>query len=666
MRLLGRATLFYKLFIAFSMRTQENKSERMLVGDTVNAIGEEVKLQGWIHTVRDHGKLTFIDIRDRSGIVQCVGFEIKEKFTEESVVEITGVVKNRSVKNTNKNTATGAIEIEIKKIILLNSAKELPFTPKSDGKNLSEELRLKYRYLDLRRERMTKILTIRSNFVQGLREVLFRYGFREIETPILGKGTKEGARNFIVPSRLNPGKFYALPQSPQQYKQLLMAAGVERYFQIAKCIRDEDLRADRGFEFTQLDLEISFTTEKEVWQLTEEALVNAVKASGGKVREERFPVFTYAEAMEKYGSDKFDIRTEEEKEKNTLAFAWVHRYPMFKKVDTKDAGEIADSRSGWVFTHNPFSNPIEEHIPWHLSHEHIGEIIASQYDLVCNGYEVASGSIRAHQPEVLKATYEIMGYSEKDIQENIGHMLEAFSLGTPPHGGVAPGIDRLVMIIAGETSLKETIAFPMTSTGKTSVMDAPSFVDDTQLKIFGIKNIAEETNVIFEQIKLLLNEAAVSYHILEHKPVKTSEEAAEVRGTSMSMAPKAMILAKKDGTLLMACVPADQQLNLEAVSEAVGETVRIASPDQVEKKLGVKVGAVPPFGNVFCIEMYLDGDFWKKDEVVFNAGRRDRSIRMKAADLIAVAKPNKISKDLDLKKTAQWSIATHLSRKRTY
>lgn len=631
------------------MEQKQTVQPRTLAVETVSAAGKIVKLQGWIHTLRDHGKLAFIDLRDRSGIVQCVAYGVKEKLTEESVVEIIGEVKTRPDKNINKELPTGTIEIEVKELKVLNLATELPFTVKSDGKELSEELRLKYRYLDLRRERMAKIMSIRSKLVQGIREILFSHEFLEIETPILGRGTKEGARNFIVPSRLNPGKFYALPQSPQQYKQLLMTAGIERYFQIAKCIRDEDIRADRGFEFTQLDLELSFTSEQEVWAITEEALVSGIKAAGGAVREQPFPVFTYAEVMEKYGTDKFDMRTEDEKKQNVLAFAWVHRYPMFKKVDKKDAGEVADGKSGWVFTHNPFSNPIEEHIPWHLAHEHIDEIIASQYDLVCNGFEMASGSLRAHRPEVLRATFEIMGYSEDEIKDNIGHMLEAFSTGTPPHGGAAPGIDRIVMLLAGESSLKETMAFPMTSTGKTSVMDAPSPLSDLELKVFGLKSIEEESNVIFEQLKSLLNEAQVPYEIIEHAPVKTSEEASKVRGTPMHMAPKAMIMKKASGSYVMICIPADCQVDKEKVEKALGEKAKLASPDEVEAKFNVKVGAVPPFGTILGIEMYLDQDFWKKDEVVFNAGRRDRSIRMKASDLILAAKPNTISKQSDFK-----------------
>lgn len=629
--------------------SQEKIKSRTLTIETVNEVGNRVKLQGWVHTLRDHGKIAFIDLRDRSGVVQCVIVGMKEKLTEESVIEIVGTVNERPERNVNKDLATGTVEIEIEELHILNLASELPFTLKTDGRELSEDLRLKYRYLDLRRDRMTKIIVLRSAYIQALREALFGMDFKEIETPMLTQGTKEGARNFIVPSRLNPGKFYALPQSPQQYKQLLMVAGTERYFQVARCIRDEDLRADRGFEHTQLDLEMSFVTEVDVRTTVEKAVTYAVKRVGGVLKEEPFPVFTYDEAMKKFGADKFDLRTEEDKKNGVLAFAWVIRFPFFKHVDKKDEAEKADSRSGWVFTHNPFSLPIEEHIEWLLKGDHIGEIVTTQYDLVCNGLEAGGGSLRAHRPDLLKATYKIMGYSETEIQDGIGHMLEAFSFGAPPHGGIGMGIDRQVMLLSGEESMKETVAFPMSSTGKTAVTNAPSELSSEQLKIFGLKLVDEESNVVFEKVKALLAESKVEYELIEHEPVKTSEEAARVRGTSMSMSPKAMIMKKASGTYVMICIPADCQVDKLKVEKALGEKVTLASPDVVEAMFDVKVGAVPPFGSVLGLEMYLDRDFWKKEEVVFNAGRRDRSIKMKAKALIVSAKPNTISKDTDFK-----------------
>jgi len=469
---------------------------RTLATETSTQVGKTITLQGWVATKRDHGKLTFIDLRDRSGMVQCVGFGKMGELSVESVVQIEGVVKQRPEKLVNTNLKTGSVEVDVQSYTVLNKAKELPIQVEGDGLDINEESRLRYRYLDLRRARMQKIMRMRSKFIRAIREAFYEKDFVEVETPLLTKATKEGARDFLVPSRFQPGKFYALPQSPQQYKQLLMTAGIERYFQIARCMRDEDLRADRGFEFTQLDMEMSFVEQQDVMDTVENVVKTAVKAVGGKLKDETFPVIEYKTVLEKYGADKFDLRTDQEKKNGVLAFAWVVKFPFFKKVDTKDVAEVRDGKSGWTFTHNPFSTPIKEHIKWHLAGEHIGEIITAQYDLVCNGFEAGGGSIRAHQPEVLKATMRTMGYSETEIQDSIGHMLEAFEVGTPPHGGIALGIDRLVMLLAQETSLKEVIAFPMTSTGRTAVMDAPAMAREDQLKELGLQVREEKKKMI--------------------------------------------------------------------------------------------------------------------------------------------------------------------------
>lgn len=460
--------------------------KRTFIKETIQKVGEEVVIKGWVETKRDHGKLTFIDLRDWTGIVQCVGFEKMGELTVASVIEITGKVKERPERMINPHLPTGKIEIDVIEYKVLNKAEELPLPIDTDGKELSEEVRLRFRYLDLRRTRMQNIMRMRSKYIHAFREALVSREFVEIETPLLTKSTMEGARDFVVPSRFQPGKFYALPQSPQQYKQLLMTAGFERYFQFARCLRDEDLRADRGFEFTQMDLEMSFVTREDVMQTVEEMVKESVKAVGGKLQKEKFPVISYDDAIQKYKADKFDLRTEEEKKNGVLAFAWVVNFPFFKKVDKKDAAEVRDGKSGWTFTHNPFSTPLPEHEQWHLKGEHVDEIKTTQYDLVCNGYEVGGGSIRAHKPEMLEATYRIMGYSKEDTEKSIGHMLEAFRLGTPPHGGIALGVDRLIILLAGEDSLKEGIAFPMTSTGRTAVMDAPSVISKEQLAELGL------------------------------------------------------------------------------------------------------------------------------------------------------------------------------------
>jgi len=460
---------------------------RTLIKQLPEQIGQVVTLQGWVDTKRDHGKLTFIDLRDWTGTVQSVGFQKMGDLSVESVVELVGLVKERPTKMINANIPTGHLEIEVLEYIILNKAQELPITVNDDGTNIGEESRLKFRYLDLRRSRMQKIIRLRSQFVQALRESLFTKDFVEIETPLLTKSTKEGSRDFVVPSRFQPGKFYALPQSPQQYKQLLMTAGFERYFQVARCIRDEDLRADRGFEFTQLDLELSFVNRNQVMETVEAIVKAAIKKVGGKLQQDTFPIVTYQESIDRYGADRFDLRSEAEKKDGTLAFAWVVDFPFFKKVDRSDAAEVEDGKSGWTFTHNPFSRPNPDSVADHLAGQNLDKILTTQYDLICNGYEVGGGSIRAHEAELLQATFKIMGYSEAETAASVGHMLEAFKVGTPPHGGIALGLDRLVMLLAGETSLKETIAFPMSSTGRTAVMDAPSLLGEKQLKELGLR-----------------------------------------------------------------------------------------------------------------------------------------------------------------------------------
>lgn len=451
--------------------------QRTLTTQTVKEIGKKVLIQGWVDSVRDHGKLTFIDIRDRKGKLQCVGTNLP-KFTAESVVEIVGTMAKRPENLVNSNIETGTVELKIEKVVVLSASKELPLPIDTNGDEIEETVRLKYRYLDLRRQRLQRNLRARSRYIQAAREYLFGKDFVEIETPYLSQSTPEGSRDFIVPSRKYPGKFYALPQSPQQYKQLLMVAGFENYFQIARAFRDEDPRADRGFEHSQVDLETSFVAREDVMKLVEEMTIAGLTALNAKIAKKPFPIFTYREAMEKFGADKFDLRSDEEKKENVMSFAWVVDFPFFEKTEEGD----------WTFTHNPFSAPInEEHETWLLEGSNIEKIVTSQYDLVCNGLEVAGGSIRTHKPEVLKATYKAMGYSEERIQASVGHMLEAFEYGPPPHGGCAQGFERMLMALYGEEYIREIQAFPMTGRGRVAVMDAPSSVSTEQLKELGIK-----------------------------------------------------------------------------------------------------------------------------------------------------------------------------------
>ncbi|MEZ4156712.1 MAG: amino acid--tRNA ligase-related protein [Candidatus Paceibacterota bacterium] len=456
---------------------------RTLIKETVSKVGETVELQGWIDSRRDHGKLIFLDIRDRSGVIQAVvtpksaAYDSAQALRDEWVVSVKAEIKERPEKMVNKDLATGTVEASIVELTILNESETPPIPVHGSGHDIGEEARLKYRYIDLRRERMQRNIRLRSELIDRCRQFLFKRDFVEIETPMLTKSTAEGSRDFVVPSRLHQGKFFALPQSPQQYKQLLMTAGFERYFQIARCIRDEDLRADRGFEHTQLDMEVSFVDREDVLNLDEEMITTVVEAMGYTIKEKPFPRISYKEAMEKYGADKFDMRSEEDKKNGVLAFAWVVDFPFFEK----------NEEGGWTFSHNPFSAVLPESLDDLMAGKNIENIISSQYDLVCNGFEVGGGSVRAHKPEWLTAALKIMGFSDEKIEAEYGHMLQAFRLGTPPHGGLAHGIERLAMILAGEEYLREVQAFPQSSSGRTAVMDAPTELDAKQLKELGLE-----------------------------------------------------------------------------------------------------------------------------------------------------------------------------------
>lgn len=629
---------------------------RTLCAETTTKVGEQVTVKGWVNTVRKHGKIVFLDLRDRSGVVQTV--LTKELMSEalvafgqtgqkgesislhgEDVIEIVGVVRSRPETMMNPDLATGTVEIEVQQVVVLNRSRELPIPIDTDGYEISEEMRLKYRYLDLRRERMHNIVELRSRFYRAIREAFYERQFIEVETPLLTKSTKEGARDFLVPSRFQPGKFYALPQSPQQYKQLLMTAGVERYFQMARCMRDEDLRADRGFEFTQLDMEMSFVEEQDVMQTIEDIVKTAVTAVGGKLKDQTFPVIQYKDAIAKYGADKFDIRSEEEKKEGVLAFAWVVHFPFFKKVDADDVAETRDGKSGWTFTHNPFSTPIKEHREWHVKGEHIDQIVTAQYDLVCNGYEAGGGSIRAHRPEILRSTMKIMGYSDAEIQESIGHMLEAFELGTPPHGGIALGLDRLVMLLAGEDSLKETIAFPMTSSGRTAIMDAPSSVSEEQLQELGLSLLKKQQMSVFEQIVQDLTKKTIPFKVTEHEPVTTSEEAAHVRGVSPSAGAKAIVMFADDKPI-MVVVSGDKKIDLKVFKNMYSvKDLRMATPEEVEKVTTVTIGAVPPIGHIFSIPLYVDESLRTHETIYFNPGLHAKTIAMSEKDYEKAVSP---------------------------
>lgn len=447
--------------------------------------GEKVELAGWIDSRRDHGKIIFFDLRDREGLVQLVAapdageaHKVAETLRPEWVVSVKGEVKDRPKGTENSNLVTGQLEIAVSEITVLAKSEALPFPIDGDGYEIDEETRMKYRYIDLRRKRLTKNIRNRYKVIRFMREFLGERGFAEVETPILSKSTPEGARDYLVPSRLYPGKFYALPQSPQQYKQLLMIAGLERYFQITRCFRDEDTRGDRQPEFTQLDIEMSFVGEDDVMGLVEEMYLSLVKKlyPNKKLKLDgsgRIPRMSYDEAIKNYGSDKPDVR-ENKDDPDELAFLFVVDFPMFEWKETEKR---------WDAVHHPFTQPrvngVEDFKNKFQSDP--SSIKAKQYDFVLNGYEIGGGSIRTHDPELLSAVFEAMGNRPEDVQAKFGHLLQAFRYGVPPHGGVAPGVDRLVMLLEREPNIREVIAFPKTGDGRDPMMQAPSEVDKSQL-----------------------------------------------------------------------------------------------------------------------------------------------------------------------------------------
>lgn len=569
---------------------------------TTANIGQEIRLDGWVQRIRDHGGLIFIDLRDRTGVVQTVidpndapeAFKTSEGIRNEYVLEITGTVKKRPEGTENPNLSTGDVEVQISNVEILNPSKPSPF-PISDSVDVDENIRLKYRYLDLRRPVMQQKLILRHKVVKIFRDFMDEHDFIEIETPILIKSTPEGARDYLVPARLYPGSFYALPQSPQQLKQLLMVAGMERYFQIARCFRDEDPRADRQPEFTQLDLEMSFVKQEDIFELIDDLHTQMVETvSEKKIKFPKpFPRYTYAEVLDRFGSDKPDLRfgmelynltdiaattdfqvfkstaesggeikgitlpgcagysrkdvddltnfaktfgakglvtimLTEEGVKSSIAkfltdeqmaaiieragaktgdmLAIVADSPavvattlgrmrgeMGKKLGLANNDEMAfcwvidfplvewnENDKRWDAMHHMFTSPHGEDMQYLDTDP--ARVRAWSYDLVCNGYELGSGSIRIHRREIQSKIFELMGYSEEDAQERFGHMLEAFEYGAPPHGGFASGIDRTVTLLTDDDSIREVMAFPKTSTGVDPMTEAPSPVTEAQLK----------------------------------------------------------------------------------------------------------------------------------------------------------------------------------------
>ncbi|MCE5315470.1 MAG: aspartate--tRNA ligase [Armatimonadota bacterium] len=574
---------------------------------TANDIGKQVTLHGWVNSNRDHGGLIFIDLRDRTGMVQTVidpekqpkAFKLAESVRSEFVLEVVGTVGHRPEGTENPNIPTGQVEVHIEKLDILNTSLTPPF-PIQDGITTDEMVRLKYRYLDLRRPEMQRRLILRHKIVKMMRDYMDERGFIEVETPVLIKSTPEGARDYLVPARLYPGSFYALPQSPQQLKQLLMVSGMDRYFQIAKCFRDEDPRADRQPEFTQLDVEMSFVKKEDIFDVMEPLLIKIVEElSDKKLKFKPFPRLTYSEVIDRFGIDKPDLRfgmelwditdignasdfqvfknapqikgitaegcanysrsqideltefakkygakglatialtedgsikspiakffKEDEiksiikkadakvgdlvlivadkpkivaetlanlrnlmgtrlglRDDNIIALAWVVDFPLV---------EWKENENRWDAAHHPFTMPVEEDMG--LMDTDPGKVRSEAYDLVCNGSELASGSIRIHRRDIQNKVFKLMNYSEKEVQARFGHMLDAFEYGAPPHGGIAPGIDRLVMLLTDDDNIRQVMAFPKTASGIDPMTNAPSPVDDAQLKELHIKCVED-------------------------------------------------------------------------------------------------------------------------------------------------------------------------------
>jgi len=464
---------------------------RLWIKDTEKYLNKEISLYGWVYSRRDHGQLIFIDLYDRTGKVQLVFLPNKEKIHHLAeklrpwwVIKVKGVVKMRPQGTENEKIALGKIEIEAKDLEIISPAKTTPFDITSPHQKVGEDLRLRYRYLDLRRERLRRNLEKRHQVNQFIRQYLTEKGFLEVETPILTRSTPEGARDYVVPSRLELGKFYALPQSPQQYKQLLMVAGIERYFQIARCFRDEDTRGDRQPEFTQLDIEMDFPSQEDILTLIENLFREMIEKiyPEKKISAFPFPRLTYKEVMEKYHSDRPDLR-KNKKDSNELAFTYVVDFPLF---------EWKESEKRYDAVHHPFTRP--QFLPGEDVDAVIQRIkkdpakaLAYQYDIVLNGVEIGGGSLRIHEAKLLEAVFEIMGHQQKEIYDKFGHLMEAFSYGVPPHGGIALGLDRVLMILANEPSIREVIAFPKTGDGRDLMMHAPAEIDPSQLKELHLK-----------------------------------------------------------------------------------------------------------------------------------------------------------------------------------
>jgi aspartyl-tRNA synthetase len=434
--------------------------------------GKKVKLCGWVDTVRSYGKLNFLDLRDRYGKTQVVikgECDLKPEFC----IQIKGEVKERKKGSENKDLETGDIEVLTDKVEVFTESKT-PIIEINDNKVASDELRMKYRFLDLRRNEMQKNIAFRAEVANATREFYKINNFLEIETPMLVKPTPEGARDYVVPSRTNPGKFFSLPQSPQLYKQILMISGFDRYFQIARCMRDEDLRADRQPEHTQIDLEISFVSAEDIMKLVEEMYKFIFKKVLG-INLPDFKRLSYDESMKKHGTDKPDLRRNK-KDPKEFAFCWIYDYPLFS---------YNDDEKSWGPEHHMFSSPKKEHI--NFLETDPGKVKGDLFDVVLNGVELGSGSIRVNDPKLQERIMKVIGMSKEEAKEKFGFLLDAYEFGGPVHGGMGLGFDRLVALMLGYNDIREVIAFPRNKTAQNPMDDSPCQIDDKQLDEIHIK-----------------------------------------------------------------------------------------------------------------------------------------------------------------------------------
>ncbi len=460
--------------------------ERILTKETTKYINKKVKVCGWINNWRSHGKVLFVDIRDMSGLLQTVFtmqdlslYQSAQKLRPEWVVCVEGQIKERPKGMQNQKIETGQIELEAEKLEIISQAQTIPFAIDTEGYEINEEKRLKYRYLDLRRERLKKNLIARNKIIHFIRQYLNKENFVEIQTPLLSKSTPEGARDYLVPSRLHPGKFFALPQSPQQYKQLLMIAGFEKYFQIAACFRDEAARADRSpGEFYQLDIEMAFVEQKDILELTENLFIALIKNlfPEKRIKQIPFPKIPYQTAIKKYKSDKPDLRNNKNNPEE-LAFCWIIDFPLFQKQDKEDFFYGAGQKL--APSHHMFTAPKKEDIA--LLDKDPLKARSYQHDLVLNGVEIGGGSIRIHNAKIQEKIFDLIGFT-KNQKEQFSHFLRAFEYGTPPHGGIAPGLERLIRLLLNEKNIREITAFPLSGDARDLMMEAPSKVGENQLK----------------------------------------------------------------------------------------------------------------------------------------------------------------------------------------